>query len=114
MLVSDYFAKTPDATAKDFRRRFQMNRGLFNDIMHAVGEYDPWFKVKKDAVGMIGFSSIEKCTAATRMLADAAPTDAVDDYLRMSESTTIKSMYSFCRAVVAVLQQDDFVGCLEA
>ena len=35
MLVSDYFAETPVATAKDFRRRFRMNRGLFNDIVHA-------------------------------------------------------------------------------
>ena len=30
MLVSDYFAEVPVATAKDFRQRFRMNRGLFN------------------------------------------------------------------------------------
>ena len=53
MLVSDYFAETPVATAKDFRRRFRMNRGLFNEIVQAVREYDPWFKLKKDAVELL-------------------------------------------------------------
>ena len=58
MLVSDYFADNPVATAKDFRRCFRMNRGLFNKIVHAVRVYDPWFKLKKDAVRTIGFSSL--------------------------------------------------------
>ena len=79
-----------------------MNRGLFNQIVQAVRAYDPWFKLKKDAVGTVGFSSIQKCTAAMRMLAYGAPADSVDDYLRMSESTIIKSMYRFCRAVIGV------------
>ena len=102
MLVSDYFAEVPVATAKDFRRRFRMNRGLFNKIVQAVRSYDPWFKLKKDAMGMVGFSSLQKCTAAMRMIAYGAPIDVVDDYLRMSESTIIKSMYRFCRAVIGV------------
>ena len=77
-----------------------MNRGLFNQIVIAVRAFDPWFNLRKDAVGTIGFSSLQKCTTAIRMLAYGVPADAVDEYLRMSESTIITSMYMFCRAVV--------------
>ena len=37
------------------------------------------------------------------MLAYGGPTNGQEDYLHMSESTTIKSMYTFCRVVVALV-----------
>jgi len=37
-----------------------------------------------------------------RMLAYGAPSDSLDDYGRMAESTSIECFYKFCRAVVAV------------
>ncbi|KAK1682675.1 hypothetical protein QYE76_043523 [Lolium multiflorum] len=46
-----------------------MSKGLFMNILHGVREFDPYFKLKADAVGVLGFSSIQKCTAAMRMLA---------------------------------------------
>ncbi|KAK1626098.1 hypothetical protein QYE76_000413 [Lolium multiflorum] len=99
MLHNDYFAD--GAThADNFRRRYRMSKGLFMNILHGVREFDPYFKLKVDAVGVLGFSSIPKCTAAMRMLAYGAPADTQDDYLRMSESTAIECMYKFCRAVV--------------
>jgi hypothetical protein len=49
---------------------------------------------------MVGFSLLQKCTAALRMLAYGAPTDAHDYYIRMAESTDMECMYMFCRAVV--------------
>ncbi|KAK1665945.1 hypothetical protein QYE76_054104 [Lolium multiflorum] len=99
MLHNDYFAD--GATHEDnFRRRYRMSKGLFMNILHGIREFDPYFKLKLDAVGDVGFSSIQKCTAAMRMLAYGAPADTQDDYLRMSESTTIECMYKFCRAVV--------------
>ena len=54
---------------------------MFNEIVQVVSEHDPWFELKKDVVVTIGFSSIQKCTAAIRMLAYGAPADFVDDYL---------------------------------
>ena len=59
---------------------------------------------------MIGLSSLQKCTAAMRMLAYGAPADGQDDYLRMSESTAIKTMYRFCKAIVAVFGPDYLRG----
>ncbi|KAK1626945.1 hypothetical protein QYE76_001260 [Lolium multiflorum] len=54
------------------------------------------------AIGRRGFSALQKCTVAMRMLAYGAPGDPADDYLRMAESTTLDYFYRFCRAVIVV------------
>jgi hypothetical protein len=36
------------------------------------------------------------------MLADGVSNDLVDEYMHMSESTYLDSMYKFCRAVIEV------------
>ena len=64
--------------------------------------HDPYFECKTDALGKLGFSSSQKCTAAIRMLAYGIPGDLVDEYVRMSESTCLLSLYKFCKVVVAV------------
>ena len=78
-----------------------MSRYLFNDIVNALRDFDPYFKCKKDCTGMLGFSAIQKCTVAMRLLAYGAAGDTVDDYLRMAEFTALHYMYKFCRSVVA-------------
>jgi hypothetical protein len=105
-LYADYFADRPLNEPKVFRRRFRMSRKLFMRLVVAVREFDPYFIAKKDAVGVLGFSSIQKCTAAMRLLAYGAPADATDDYLRISESCAIESLYRFCKAVVAVFGEN--------
>ena len=57
---------------------------------------------KKYALGNVGFSSYRKCTAAIRMLAYGVPGDLIDEYVRMSESTCLASLYRFCKVVVVV------------
>ena len=36
------------------------------------------------------------------MLAYEVPGDLIDEYVRMSESTCLESLYKFCKAVIAV------------
>ena len=79
-----------------------MGRYLFNRIREGVVGYDNYFECKEDAIGMIGFSSYQKCTAAVRMLAYGVPSDLIDEYIRMSESTCLDYMYKFYKAVIAV------------
>src|SRR3990170_5932170 len=79
-----------------------MRRHLFNHIREGVVAYDAYFECKEDALGKLGFSSYQKCTAAIRMFAYGIPGDLVDEYVRMSESTCLLSLYNFCKAVVAV------------
>ncbi|KAK1645362.1 hypothetical protein QYE76_063167 [Lolium multiflorum] len=73
---------------------------LFRRIMDGVKIYDDYFCAKVDAIGKVGLSSYQKCTAAIRMLAYGVAGDFVDEYTRMSESTGLESMYRFCRVVI--------------
>ena len=79
-----------------------MARHVFNRIREGMVAHDPYFECKMDALGKLGFPSYQKCTAAIRMLAYGIPGDLVDEYVHMSESTCLLSLYSFYRAVVAV------------
>ena len=79
-----------------------MSRHVFNRIRKGVVGYDDYFECKEDAVGKIGFSSYQKCTPAIRMLAYGVPGDLIDEYVRMSESTCLESLYKFCKAVIVV------------
>ena len=36
------------------------------------------------------------------MLAYGVPGDLIDEYVRMSESTCLESLYKFCKAVIVV------------
>ena len=76
-----------------------MARHVFNHIRDGVVGY---VKCKEDALRKIGFSSYQKCTAAIWMLAYRVPDDLIDEYVRMSESTCLDSMYKFCKVVTAV------------
>jgi hypothetical protein len=80
-----------------------MSRKLFLKIVYALREYDSYFRCKLDCTGIAGFSTLQKCTVAMRMLAYGAPGDSADDdYLRMAESTAFDCFYRFYRAVIAV------------
>ena len=79
-----------------------MNREVFRKIVHGVRDYDDYFELKKDCVGLLGFSSLQKCTAAIRCLAYGVPADSLDDYLRMFETTAVEATFRFCKALVAV------------
>jgi hypothetical protein len=107
-----------------------MRRKLFRKIVENLREID-YFKFKRDDVGELGFSIIQKCTMALRMLAYGIAGDTHDDYLRMADSTTIDCIYRFYKAIVAVfgetylrtptetqlgywykIQRGIFLGCL--
>jgi hypothetical protein len=57
-----------------------------------------------DASGMpqVNLASLQKCSAAIRMLTYGVAVDLVDEYMRMSESTCIEAMYNFYRAIILV------------
>ncbi|XP_045087375.2 uncharacterized protein [Aegilops tauschii subsp. strangulata] len=102
LLYADYFKDGALFRPHQFRCRFQMRRHVFNRIRQGVVAHDPYFDCKEDALGKLDFSLYQKCTATIRMLAYGIPGDLVDEYVRMSESTCLLSLYSFCAAVVEV------------
>ena len=77
-LYCDYFA-TPCVYESFFQRRFRMSRPLFLQIVNEVEQYDPYFIQITDAIGVLGLSSLQKITAAYRILAYGTPADSVDE-----------------------------------
>ena len=95
LLYRDYFSDRPTFGAVKFCRRFRMRR----DIMDGVSSYDPWFLQKRDALGRLGVSTLQKCVAAMRMLVYGVTADACDDYCRLGESTISECMKRFVIAI---------------
>jgi hypothetical protein len=102
-LYHDYFHPTnPIFDAQRFRRRYQMSRKLFLTILNEVKAYDDYITARPDDTGKLGFTSYQKCSATIRMLAYGVISDLINEHLRMSESTSLESMYKFCKAMIAV------------
>ncbi|KAF8397399.1 hypothetical protein HHK36_016312 [Tetracentron sinense] len=59
-----------------------------------------------DAANITGLSSLQKMTAAIRMLAYGIPADAVDEYVRIGENTSIKSLKRFCLRIITVYEEE--------
>ncbi|XP_058211489.1 uncharacterized protein LOC131323659 [Rhododendron vialii] len=105
-LFDDYFAESPVFPPHYFRRRFRMSRSLFLRIHDAVKAHEPYFIQKRNAAGKLGLSSLQKMTAAFRMLAYGAPADSVDEYVRIGATTALESLRRFLRAVIDVFSED--------
>ena len=97
----DYFAESPVWGPAYFRKRYRMRRSLFLTILDRVCARDRYFLQKRDACGLVGLSARQKITAALRMFSLGVCVDAMDEYCRTSESTTMECMKRFCVAVRA-------------
>ena len=99
-LFADYFAENSTFSAAIFRRRFRMGRTLFLRIHDKIATSDPYFLQRSDAAGVRGLSSLQKITAAMRLMAYGASADSLDENLRMGESTILQSLEHFVAGVV--------------
>ena len=105
-LYLDYFSDTPVYPPNLFRRRFRMSRNLFLRIQHEVEAYESYFIQKRDNAQKWGLSSLQKITAALRMLAYGVTADFMDEYVRIGESTAMKSLKKFVKAVVDIFSKE--------
>ncbi|XP_023633251.1 uncharacterized protein LOC111828755 [Capsella rubella] len=99
-LWNDYFGDYATFPPNLFRRRFRMNKNLFMRIVDRLTNEIPFFPQRRDATGRLGFSPLQKCTAAIRMLAYGCAADAVDEYLRIGETTSMKCMQHFLDGII--------------
>nr|XP_051202576.1 uncharacterized protein LOC127316206 [Lolium perenne] len=93
-LMEDYFAEVPTYPPHLFRRRYLMRRSLFVRIVKACELHLNYFKQRRNATGVMGFSSFQKISAAMRVIAYGIPADYTDEYLRIGEDTTTESVRS--------------------
>ena len=80
-LWNDYFSETPTYPPNFFRRRFRMNKPLFMRIVDRLSNEVEYFRQREDGLGRLGLSSLQKCSAAIRVLAYGTAADTVDEYL---------------------------------
>ena len=85
-LYADYFAPNPVYGPALFHRRFRMSKSLFETVCNKLVQTDSFFVQRRDATGKMGASTLQKATAAIRMLAYGCSSDSLDEYLRMSET----------------------------
>nr|XP_023887251.1 uncharacterized protein LOC111999355 [Quercus suber] len=105
-LYLDYFADTPMYPPNLFRRRFRMSRNLFLRIQHEVKAYESYFIQKRDNAQKWGLSSFQKITTALRMLVYGVTADFMDEYVRIGESTAMKSLKKFVKVVVDIFSKE--------
>ncbi|XP_010430974.1 PREDICTED: uncharacterized protein LOC104715252 [Camelina sativa] len=103
-LWNDYFSKNPTYTNATFRRRFRMNKPLFIRIVNTIENGVPYFRQRRDATGRLGLFALQKCTAGIRMMAYGCSADAMDEYLRLAESTAHKCLEKFVDGVIIFLE----------
>ncbi|XP_010501853.1 PREDICTED: uncharacterized protein LOC104779170 [Camelina sativa] len=68
-LWNDYFGENPTYTPAMFRRRFRMNKPLFERIVSTIENGVPYFRQRGNGTGRLGLSALQKCSAAIRMMA---------------------------------------------
>ena len=85
-----------------------MQQSLVLEIEDKVSAANDFFKQRRDSVGVLGFSTRQKCTVALRMLAYGGATDSLDEGLRMGESTVLQTVKEFARTIVEVFG-DEFL-----
>ncbi|XP_022019886.1 uncharacterized protein LOC110919948 [Helianthus annuus] len=100
-LLKDYFDEVSTYPNPEvFRRRFRMSKRLFLRIVENFENNFDYFKQKADAKETLGFTGIQKCTSALRVLAYGNTTDITDEYLKMAEKTTRDTFEHFCRGII--------------
>ncbi|CAL9218143.1 unnamed protein product, partial [Arabidopsis halleri] len=101
-LWNDYFSENAIFPPHMFRRRFRMNKPLFLRIVDRLSSEIQFFQHRRDATGRFGHSPIQKCTAAIRLLAYGCAADALDEYLRIGETTAISCMENFTDGIISL------------
>uniref|UniRef100_A0A0D2ZQT3 Myb-like domain-containing protein n=1 Tax=Brassica oleracea var. oleracea TaxID=109376 RepID=A0A0D2ZQT3_BRAOL len=85
------------------------SQAVFMRIVDRLSENVSFFQQRRDAVGRLGLSPLQKCTAALRMLAYGCAADAVDEYLRLGKSTTLSCLSNFTEGVIQLFG-DEYLG----
>ena len=99
-LMRDYFDEDCVYPEEKFEDRYRVSKRVMLRIAHDLSERYPYFTLRYDARGRRGFTTLQKVTAAFRMLAYGKAADALDEYLRMSERVVRECVYLFSEYVL--------------
>ena len=77
-----------------------MNKPFFMHIVDRLSNEVDFFRQKRDGLGKLGLSTLQKCTAAICVLAYGTAADAIDEYLRLGETTTRSCVENFVERII--------------
>ncbi|XP_048624466.1 uncharacterized protein LOC125592892 [Brassica napus] len=77
-----------------------MNKRLFMRIVDRLSNDVEFFRQKKDALGRLSLSQLQKCTTAIRVLAYGSAADAVDEYLRLGATIARLCVEHFVEGII--------------
>jgi hypothetical protein len=77
----------------------------FFRLQSTLKAHDSYFIQKRNVAGMFGLSSLQKMTAALRMLAYGVAADSTYEYVRIGESTGVESLKKFVKTVVNIFSE---------
>jgi hypothetical protein len=83
-----------------------MRQELFLKIDRKIVAANPYFVQKPNCVGQLGFTLINKCTIAMKMLAYGGAADSLDDHLKMGESTVLETLKTFVNTIIQVFGEE--------
>jgi hypothetical protein len=72
-----------------------MRRHVFERLIDAVQQVDPYFIQRLNCAGELGLSALQKVVVVVRILAYGITPDDVDEYVRIGESTTHEALKLF-------------------
>jgi len=105
-LLRDYFGVDGDPPVydeKDFTRRFRLRHIVFDRVYRELLS-EPYFQQRLNAKDEPQASTLQKLTAALRVLAFGVAYDSADEYVRLSESAVRETVHRFARFVVDKFQ----------
>ncbi|GKE27867.1 serine/threonine-protein kinase STY17-like protein [Tanacetum coccineum] len=79
-----------------------MAHPLFNEIVTAVIDHDPFFRTNIDCTRKEGISGLLKCTSSICQLAYGVHAEFLDEYMQISEKTSCTALDHFCQAVMHI------------
>ncbi|XP_057439908.1 uncharacterized protein LOC130731663 [Lotus japonicus] len=85
-LIADYFANEPTYDDGIFRRRYRMQKHVFLRIVADLSSSDNYFTQRVD---------VAKKEA-----------DAVDEYIKIGETTTLECLRRFCKGIIRLYEQE--------
>jgi hypothetical protein len=105
-IFHDYFAEPPLYPPNVFQRRFRMSRSLFLRIKSMLEATEPYFVQRMNVAGRLKLSSFQKMTVTIRMLAYGTMADLCDEYVSIGETTAMKCLKKFVKAVVSNFSEE--------
>ena len=83
-----------------------MKCSLFLRIQSKVKSHDSYFVQKRNSTNKLGLSSLQKITAALRMLTYGVSSDLIDEYVRIGETVALESLKKYATAVIDVFSEE--------